>query len=181
MSDPSKERLLSAEQRLNDLRALNNGDLAGAPQDVRQRLIQEFFFHLVGAIDFLAQHINVARKLGLDAETVTVDTVCDELDKDDQVRKLLKKLYPKTRGRKKLPADPYSEEGSHFRILLVRHCVCHLRAQPFHFKMDGSRKASLFLDPRRQRSDVSKRSALCDLQLFHKLVLTKHDRIVAML
>ena len=180
MSDPSKERLLSAARRLDDLRALNNGDLAGAPQDERQQLIQEFFFHLVGAIDFLAQHINIARELGLDAETVTVDTVCAKLGKDDEVRKLLKMLHPRTR-RKNLPPDPYSEEGSHFRIVLVRHCVCHLRAQPFHFKMDGSRKASLFLDPRRQRSDVSKRAALCELQLFHGLVLEKHDQIVAML
>lgn len=180
MSDPSKARLLSAARRLDDLRALNSGDLSGAPPDERQQLIQEFFFHLVGAIDFLAQHINIARELGLDAEAVTVKKVCDELGKDDPVEKLLKTLYPLTR-RKKLPPDPYSEEGSHFRIVLVRHCVCHLRAQPFFFRQGGSPRSSLDLDPRCGSPGGSKRAALCELQLFHELVSKKCTQILELL
>ncbi len=162
------------------MRALNNGDIAGAPGEERQPLIQEFFFHLVGAIDFLAQHTNVARELGLDAETVTVDTVCAKLGKDDLVGQLLKTLYPRTR-RKKLPDDPYSVEGSHFRIVLLRHYVCHLGHNPFLFRMGGSPRSSLHLDPRCEETGGSTRAALCELQLFHGLVSTKHDRIVAML
>ena len=180
MSDASKDRLQFAERRLNDLRVLNNGDIAGAPHEERQQPIQEFFFHLVGAIDFLAQHINVARELGLDAEAVTVQKVCAKLGEADPVGQLLKTLHPRTQGRK-LPADPYSVEGSHFRILLLRNYVCHLGHNPFLFRVGGSPRSSLHLDPRCEETGGSTRAALCELQLFHNLVLTKHDRIVAML
>ena len=58
MSDPSKGRLLFAARRLNDLRTLKGGDLARVQPAERQQPLQEFFFHLVGAINLLAQHIN---------------------------------------------------------------------------------------------------------------------------
>ena len=180
MSDPSKERLLSPARRLDDLRALNNGDLAGAPPDKRQQLIQEFFFQLVGAIDFLAQHINVARRMGLDAEAVNVKMVCAKLGRDDQVGQLPEALYPQTHW-KKLPADPYSEEGSRFRILVLRNYDSHHRDSPFFFRQGSSPRSSLELDPRCGSLGGSKRAALCELQLFHDLVSTKHNRIVAML
>ena len=180
MSDPSKGRLLFAERRLNDLRALNEGDLAGAQPDERQQPIQEFFFHLVGAIDFLAQRINVARELGLDAEAVNVQKVCAKLGEADPVGQLLKTLHPRTQGRK-LPADPYSEEGSHFRILVLRNYVSHHRNSPFFFRQGSSPRSSLELDPRCGSLGGSKRAALCELQLFHDLVSTKHDQILTML
>jgi hypothetical protein len=46
-------RLDSAKKRLIELKQLNNGNIAGANGRERQQLIQEFFFHLVGSIDFL--------------------------------------------------------------------------------------------------------------------------------
>jgi hypothetical protein len=62
---PVHDRLCFAERRLNELRVLNSGDLSGAVPRERQSLIQEFFFHLCGAIDFLAQTVNEARQLGI--------------------------------------------------------------------------------------------------------------------
>ena len=180
MSDPSKGRLLFAARRLNDLRALKGGDLARVQPAERQQPLQEFFFHLVGAINLLAQHINAARELGLGPEDVTVDAVCKKLGDDDPVRKLLKALHPRTRG-KKLPADAYSEEGSHFRILLLRNYVSHQRDSPFFFRQGSEPRSSLELDPRCGRLGGSKRAALCELQLFHELVSKKCTQILELL
>ncbi len=180
MSDASKGRLLFAARRLNDLRALKGGDLARVQPAERQQPLQEFFFHLVGAINLLAQHINAARKLGLGPEDVTVDAVCKKLDDDDPVRKLLEALHPRTQG-KKLPADAYSEEGSHFRILLMRNHVSHQKDSPFFFRQGSEPRSSLELDPRRPHLGGSNRAVLCELKLFHELVSTKCDKILALL
>jgi len=47
------------------------GDFGIVPEIERQQPLQEFLFHLVGAIEFLAQAINDARKLIRDEEAVT--------------------------------------------------------------------------------------------------------------
>jgi hypothetical protein len=73
------DRLASAERRLNELLALNRGNLPGANASERQQLVQEFFFHLIGAIDVLAQVVNDARALGLDSEDVSVPAVVKRL------------------------------------------------------------------------------------------------------
>lgn len=71
--DPTavSERLDFARKRLVELQALNGGRLAGANAHERQQLIQEFFFHLLGAVDVLAQLVNEQRSLGHDSEVVT--------------------------------------------------------------------------------------------------------------
>jgi hypothetical protein len=67
------ERLAFARTRKEQLIGLNGGDLRGADPHYRQQLVQEFFFHLGGAIDVLAQLVNEARNLGLeDAASPTI-------------------------------------------------------------------------------------------------------------
>lgn len=78
-ADAVKDSLLFAQRRLGELKTLNNGNLATAKPEDRQILLQEFFFHLVGAIEILANTINKQRNLGLDPERVTVRTVCCRL------------------------------------------------------------------------------------------------------
>ena len=70
-----------AYRRLEDLK--NLGDLSGADWEERQILIQEFFFHLVGAIEILAQAINKQENLGLDPSEVSVGSVINRLDDRD--------------------------------------------------------------------------------------------------
>jgi hypothetical protein len=54
------DSLLFARKRLDELKKLNGGHLGGANHRDRQPLIQEFFFHLVGAIDKLIwQRLNM--------------------------------------------------------------------------------------------------------------------------
>lgn len=162
-----RDRLDFAERRLDDLRALNGGDLAGAADSDRQQLIQEYFFHLVGAIDFLAQSINVARELDLDH--VNVPNVAKQLSDDDPLTKVLNEVHP--RWRNALPDDPYSDDASFLRILKLRHHVCHRGHNPFVFRLGSGTRASLVLDP--IDSQPSDRPVLEELRRFLDLLRKK--------
>jgi|SRR4029077_1543156 hypothetical protein len=80
------ERLAFAGRRLEELLELNGGDLLGADASYRQQLIQEFFFHLVGATDVLAHLVNELRALGIDPEDVSIMRVSKALSASDPVK-----------------------------------------------------------------------------------------------
>lgn len=153
---------------------LNGGDISGAQPRDRQQLIQEFFFHLSGAIDFLAQEVYLKRSLKI-ADQVNPRSVARALSSTDPIRQELLALHPDTRGL--LLLDPYSEPGSHFRIILFRNFVTHIRHSPFFFRMGSFPPASLRLDPRYPADNlggnVSTRDVVEELELFHRLVLGK--------
>jgi hypothetical protein len=182
---PVHDRLYFADRRLNDLRSLNNGDF-GVPRE-RQPLLQEFFFHLCGAIDFLAQEVNNLRKLGLKQEEVSVSKVNQKLagvNPKDPIISVFTRLHPATR-KKPLPADPYSDEGSHFRIIIFRNFVSHIRHNPLNFRIGGPRDPSvhLFLDPRlphvpKDQRTPSNREAFEELALFLDLVMSKCNLVL---
>jgi hypothetical protein len=132
--DEVRERLAFARRREEELVALNGGDLAGADPQYRQQLTQEFFFHLVGAIEVLAQLANETRGVGFDAETATIPAVKEKIPSGDPLREALDGLYAAVR-RNPTPKDPYSDEGYVFRIWNYRHQVTHRRRQPFLFKI----------------------------------------------
>ena len=178
------DRLTFAKRRLTDIEGLarNGEDLGGADLGERQQLIQEFFFHIVGAIEFLAQLVNTSRDLGIAVEEVSVPKVCGEIDNGD-IKKILEELHPKTRG-ELLPPDPYSEDGCHFRILRYRNRVCHHGHNPFHFYLGSSNlkpSTSLYLDPINQSLGSSDKSAIEELNRFYDLVKYKCQQILAML
>jgi hypothetical protein len=129
-----RERLGFARRRKEELLALNAGDLAGADAQYRQQLTQEFFFHLVGAIEVLARLANEARGIGLDAEVASMPTVKQEIPSGDPLRAALDDLYVAVR-RNPSPDDPYSDDGYLFRIWNYRHQVTHRRRQPFLFNV----------------------------------------------
>lgn len=133
-----KNKLEFANLRFEELKYLNNGYLAGADGKKRKQLIEEFFFHLVGAIDFLAQTINILQNLSIDIEDVKVTKVVEKLDKklgkNNQVSNLLNELHPKT-YKQPLPSNPYSEQGCLFRIFLYRNTVTHQKDYPFGIKV----------------------------------------------
>jgi hypothetical protein len=181
------DRLDFAKRRLADLEELarNGEDLSGADTKERQQLIQEFFFNLVGAIEFLAQAVNTSKTLEINTEEVTIPKVCNKLKADDPIKSILKMLHPKTRGIP-LPNDPYSEEGCHFRIFVYRNRVCHHGHNPFHFRVyiggpNEEPSTSLVLDPRKRSLGASKESAISELNHFYKLVYDKCQNVLAML
>jgi hypothetical protein len=155
-ADDIRDRFGSAAARLEDLLALRAlGEaaprLSGADSKVRQRLSQEFFFHLLGAVDALAQVVNERRSLGLDADHITIRGVCTSgrLPSDDMLRQALGGLCQQTK-RVELTADPYSEDGLIFRAMLYRHSVTHRHINPFVFRVGSEPPASLLLDPRKR-------------------------------
>ena len=174
------DRLFFAQRRLRELERLNNGDIAGANPRDRQQLIQEFFFHLVGAIEFLVQVINNSLRLGIPMENVNARNVHDRLSSSDPIKPLLAELYPRTRGTP-LPLNPYSDEGSHFRILVLRHWVCHYGHNPFFFRIGSTPRSSLFLDPRDQTLNGSQRPAIDELNHFWELINSKCQQIIGYL
>lgn len=177
------DRLFFAKRRLQDLNRLEQsygGELGRAQPRNKQQLIQEFFFHLVGAIEFLAQVVNDSKTLGIPMECVTPREVCQKLGYNNPIRGHLDKLHPATRN-KPLPGDPYSEEACHFRILVMRNRVCHHNHNPFYFRGGSMPPTSLFLDPRNTNLGGSQEPALDELHHFWELVNDKCQRILRQL
>jgi len=118
-----------------ELFALNDGYLPGADPAERQQLLQEFFFHLVGAIDWLAQFTNEAKHLGLPVEDVTVAAVLKALPEDDPIWATLKGLHANP-WRDPPPPDPYNDAGLVYRLWRYRHHVTHRGKKSFLFTME---------------------------------------------
>lgn len=189
---PVHDRLHFAERRLNDLCTLNGGDFGGACHRERQPLLQEFFFHLCGAIDFLAQEVNVVLNLGLSQENVTVSEVCKTLSKRNPSHPIitfLTQLHPNTK--RPLLASPYSDEGSHYRIIVFRNFVSHIRHNPVSMNVsmnvvNGTSdppSTNLFIDPRlphtpQDQRTPSNRSVIDELALFLELVISKCNLVL---
>jgi hypothetical protein len=173
-----RNRLLFAKLRLGQLSLMAGGDFGVVSEIERQQPLQEFFFHLVGAIEFLAQTVNDARKLIASEEDVSPYEVCRRLPDEDPIKELLNQLYPRTRHRQ-LPQDPYSEDGMHFRIITFRNRVCHHGRNPFCFRVGSDPPCSLLLDPR-NRKICSEKPAMDELTLFWKLVSDKCEKVLAL-
>lgn len=167
------DSLSFARKRLSQLKTLNNGNLAGANHEERQPLIQEFFFHLVGAIDKLMHIINDSRQLGIPTCQVTARKVSNTLSQNDPLRPLVVLLHPQTQHSGSwlsLPQNQYSDEWNNFRILVFRHWVNHCGETPFAMRIGSEPRISLFIDPREPTLGGSKVAALDELEAFWKLV-----------
>jgi hypothetical protein len=179
MSNIVIQRLSFARRRLADLKELGDAGLMSKSDD-RQQLLQEFLFHLVGSVEFLAQEVNRSRGLDIPVEDVLPWKVGKELKGDKPIRDLLRELHPETKN-KPLPADPYSPKGMHFRIILMRNFICHVGMERFLFRIGTSPPVSLYLDYRDPNRGHSNRHALRELEEFHRLVDTKGKRVIELL
>ena len=171
------ERLVFAKRRLIELLSLNHGNLQSADSSQRQQLMQEFFFHLVGATEVLAQLVNDTRALGVNSELVGVSGIGKKLPALDAVKPILGSLHVVVRL-KPLPKDPYNDAGYIFRILNYRHQVTQRRRNPIFTKVGvGSAPADgtvyLLLDPRNLSLGPSAKSLQEDMR--HMLELVKNQ------
>jgi hypothetical protein len=160
------QKLKFARARLADLKAMIEDNRLAADPDARQQLTQEFFFHVVGATEYLAQLVNERRSLPLGSEDVAVYRVAKELERRDPSDPLfvpLKSLSADTR-KTALPTDPYSEEGLVYRTINYRNEVAHRNSNPFHFVLGaGPKIAFLWLDSRDHSCGQSARPVDMDL------------------
>ena len=62
-------------------------------------MVQEFFFHLFGAIDLEAQLVNDQKQLGINSEDVYITKVAGRLRPGDPLRAALRALYVATRNK----------------------------------------------------------------------------------
>jgi len=177
-------RLRFAEKRLQKLLALNSGDLPGADASERQQLVMEFFFHLVGATEELAQVVNQIRGLSINPEDVGIHKVSRKLPTGDPVQSRLESLYANVRTQR-LPANPYTDEAYIYRIRNYRNQVSHRGSNPFLFRVGlgvvVSPAASLLLDPRRSDLGPSEKAAQDELQYMFKLIEKRCEEILALL
>ena len=145
------QKLRFARARLGDLKALIEANRLAPDPDARHQLTQEFFFHIVGATEYLAQLVNERRFLRLRSEDVVVHKVAKEIEKRNPSDPLLLSLKGLTADTRKtvLPADPNSEEGLIYRAINYRNEIVHRNTNPFHFVLSaGSKVAFFWLDPR---------------------------------
>src|SRR4029453_17675510 len=145
------ERLGFAERRLKDLLAL---DLPSNPAE-RQQLTQEFFFHLVGAIDMTAQLVNDTRNLIADQEDVSLPNLAAKLG-TDPIRSKIDWLYVNP-NKAPLPLNHYTDAAYIYRIYNYRHQVTHRGANAFQFNLP-EREAALIIDPRDIKHSFSQRT-----------------------
>ena len=171
-------RLTSAELRADELSKLTPSD----PAEDRHRLAQEFFFHLGGAIEFMAQLAAERRSLG-DPDKVTMKKSAELLAKkspSDPLEKPLCDLYINL-GKVKFPSDPYAGDGLLWRIYNYRHQVTHRGANPFRIEVGKAPVPSIhfrlnpldYLDPRHPDRGVSKRTIADDMASMLDLVRTR--------
>lgn len=175
-----KDRLASAEKRLNDLLALNRGNLPGANASERQQLVQEFFFHLIGTIDVLAQVVNDVKALGLDSEDVSVPAVIKRLGSTDPAVTPLAAVHVKTRGMS-VPGDPYSDDALLFRAYNYRHQVTHRGTNPFLFRVGSLPPTSFHLDPRNTGLGHSTKAAQDEMRQMLQLISMRCDAVLALI
>lgn len=181
-----------ADKRLTDFKKLDSEkeflffrfkkDLAGADRKVREQLFREFIFHLVTAIDFLAQYINTKRSLNIDVKDVNRKSLRDELERlnhQDPIIPVFDILYPRTRNTTP-PTDPYSEEGNHYRIFIYRNLVTHRAFNPITVKIPA-RSVHLILYPNLPVSNPSDKSIIEEMEIFLELIKEKCKKIINML
>jgi hypothetical protein len=176
-------RLEFGAQRLDDLLKLNGGFLPGANAHERLQLLQEFFFHVTGSLDVLAQHVNDRRQLKLDPEVIDIHKVMTQLTLEDPLKGSLTFFCIKTR-KQPPPPDLYSEKGYMFRILVYRNHVTHRHRNPLDLevlvgengKVDlRTAKTYPLLDPRNPNSPRANRTVQEELPLMLELVSKKCD------
>jgi hypothetical protein len=140
-------KLSFAEQRMTELLGLNGGDVGGASADDRDRLLAEFFFHLVSATEVLAQYVNDVRRLGLATDVVSVPTVRDRVGSATALGAALDQLYVNVR-KMPFPATPSADPDYVllYRVYLYRNQTTHRRRAPFTIEA-SARTVFLNLNP----------------------------------
>ncbi len=172
-------RVKFAAWRLEDLKACLSRTTIGSRFGERLQLIQEFFFHLVGAREVLALLINERRRLGLDPEEVSINRVVKSLPTTDPMHPILRELTVDPRNAP-FPSDPYSDAGYIYRAVLYRNQAAHRHRTPMHLELQdlsGRKKYFLHLDPRNPAAGPSKIEALPELTIIRDHLSQRYQRI----
>jgi len=168
------QKLDFAHRRLEDMQSLNSGNFAGAPASDKHQLAQEFFFHLLGAVEYTAQYVNYVLKLNIEPDKVTTKKVIKELENLDaysSVGDALECLYINLQKNRTMPENPYSSYGLVYRAYNYRHQVTHRGLNPFIYQDPFTTpvRVSLKLDPRDDPAEPSRFLLFKDLDAMLEL------------
>jgi hypothetical protein len=171
-------RVRFASWRLEDLKGAMGANLARARIGQRLQLMQEFFFHLVGAREVLALLINEKRGLGHDPEKISIGQVFKSLGSDDAIYSMVRELVVDPR-KEPFPADPYTESAYIYRAILYRNQVAHRHRTPLHIEVEipYEKKLFLYLDPRNYERGRSKIEAINELAVMRDQLLNRYVKI----
>lgn len=172
-------RVRFAAWRLEDLKPAIVGNPMGPRLGQRLQLLQEFFFHIVGAREILALLINEKRGLGLDPEEVSMGLVAKSLPSNDPIYSMVRELVVDPR-RQPFPADPYTDAAYIYRAVLYRNQVAHRHRTPMHYELldlQGTKKSFLYLDPRNHAAGPSKIEALPELAIIRDHLTKRYAKI----
>lgn len=151
VKDSVIDKLSFAKNRLDEICQLVAANKISADAKLRQQLAQEFFFHLLGAVDYLAQLVNTSKNLGMASDEVLVYKVRDKLKQafiNDPLISILDSLSVNIK-KEPFPSDPFSDFGLMYRLINYRNEVVHRNTNPYHFILSaGSGFAEFWLDPR---------------------------------
>jgi hypothetical protein len=151
IKDSVNDKLSFAKKRLDEICHLVTENKISVDANLRQQLAQEFFFHLLGAVEYLAQLVNESRALGVGANEVLVYKISDKLkqaNSSDPLISILDSLAVNTK-KELFPTDPFSNYSLMYRLINYRNEVVHRNTNPYHFVLSaGSRFAEFWLDPR---------------------------------
>lgn len=166
VKDSVLSKLSFAKKRLDEICQLVSSNSISVDANLRQQITQEYFFHLLGAVEYLAQLVNKNLDLGIDPAHVSVYKVCEGLRltrNHDPLIPILDALSVDTK--KPFPTtDPFAGKGLVYRLINYRNEVVHRNTNPFHFSMrEGPGFAEFWLDPREH--SIGKTGVCVDVDL----------------
>jgi hypothetical protein len=145
---------------------------------MRLQLMQEFFFHILGAREVLAVLINEKRKLGLDPEEISIGKLAKALPSGDILYPMISELAVDPR-KHPFPTDPYTEAAYIYRAVLYRNQVAHRHRVPVlkEVMFPDEPKTFLQLDPRNPDAGHSKFEAIPELRIIRDQLTRRYKNI----
>jgi hypothetical protein len=132
------KKLSFARQRMCELEPLAAGEFTNDLSAMKHQLVQEYFFHLIGAVDYASQYINNKLDFGIAIDDVKVWRIIKKLKGNDKYKALSEALcdiYTETDQVKKMPRDPYLPKSLIWRAYKYRHRVTHWGFNSFIYKV----------------------------------------------
>jgi hypothetical protein len=174
------EKLNYARNRLDKIIELYRFEVFFNDPQTRQRVSQEFFFHLTGAVEYLMQYINIQLELEINEKSVTPFKMIETIKVKDKSHNMIRVIELFSNNIKECIHlnSPYSNKGMVSRLYVYRNRVAHRGMNPYNIMIADGISAHLFLDPENPELGNSKNDIIPDLTEMFELVWSQiHEAI----
>lgn len=166
------DKLGYAQNRLDKLVELARMELFFSEFDTRQRVMQEFFFHLLGSVEYLMQLVNNRLELGHNPVDVTIKRTIKsigKIEKLEQLSKVVQQFWINTNEVSHIET-PYTKDGMMLRIINYRNRVAHRGMNPYNIVIDKNITAYILIDPDRPEHGHSEKEVISELSDMYNFV-----------